>query len=109
MALKRGDEMLLHARFDAEAVLRDIEVNRATDMCGVPTMWIALANHPRIDEADLSSLHTAASGGAALPVEVAARFDRITGKRISAGWGMRSEEHTSELQSRQYLVCRLLL
>src|SRR3712207_8571120 len=26
----------------------------------------------------------------------------------SAWWG-RSEEHTSELQSRQYLVCRLLL
>src|SRR3712207_7761095 len=27
------------------------------------------------------------------------------------GWGaaLRSEEHTSELQSRQYLVCRLLL
>src|SRR3712207_7475344 len=25
------------------------------------------------------------------------------------GIGMRSEEHTSELQSRQYLVCRLLL
>src|SRR5215203_175644 len=24
-------------------------------------------------------------------------------------FGMRSEEHTSELQSRQYLVCRLLL
>src|SRR3712207_8762734 len=27
----------------------------------------------------------------------------------SAGLGGRSEEHTSELQSRQYLVCRLLL
>src|SRR5258707_9667838 len=25
------------------------------------------------------------------------------------GWSRRSEEHTSELQSRQYLVCRLLL
>src|SRR3712207_6946683 len=25
------------------------------------------------------------------------------------GYGARSEEHTSELQSRQYLVCRLLL
>src|SRR3712207_8701638 len=25
------------------------------------------------------------------------------------GWPSRSEEHTSELQSRQYLVCRLLL
>src|SRR3712207_7159903 len=30
--------------------------------------------------------------------------------RRSASWPMlRSEEHTSELQSRQYLVCRLLL
>src|SRR3712207_8760040 len=26
-----------------------------------------------------------------------------------SGEGVRSEEHTSELQSRQYLVCRLLL
>src|SRR3712207_7092078 len=27
----------------------------------------------------------------------------------TVGWQPRSEEHTSELQSRQYLVCRLLL
>src|SRR3712207_7956522 len=29
--------------------------------------------------------------------------------RQPIGWRLRSEEHTSELQSRQYLVCRLLL
>src|SRR3712207_7026622 len=29
--------------------------------------------------------------------------------RSALGWRRRSEEHTSELQSRQYLVCRLLL
>src|SRR5438445_8181551 len=29
--------------------------------------------------------------------------------RRSPPWAPRSEEHTSELQSRQYLVCRLLL
>src|SRR3712207_8015432 len=28
---------------------------------------------------------------------------------VVRGVGVRSEEHTSELQSRQYLVCRLLL
>src|SRR5438445_13750726 len=28
---------------------------------------------------------------------------------VHIAFGMRSEEHTSELQSRQYLVCRLLL
>src|SRR5258707_1980795 len=31
------------------------------------------------------------------------------GDPVDAGVSFRSEEHTSELQSRQYLVCRLLL
>src|SRR3712207_8822571 len=31
------------------------------------------------------------------------------GRREGGGGAARSEEHTSELQSRQYLVCRLLL
>src|SRR3712207_8359798 len=39
----------------------------------------------------------------------AVRFDRVT-KRFPGVLALeRSEEHTSELQSRQYLVCRLLL
>src|SRR3712207_590436 len=33
----------------------------------------------------------------------------VMGKPKAASTGKRSEEHTSELQSRQYLVCRLLL
>src|SRR3712207_8206638 len=33
---------------------------------------------------------------------------RFLGRNLVAR-GLRSEEHTSELQSRQYLVCRLLL
>src|SRR3712207_314837 len=34
---------------------------------------------------------------------------RFAHPRPAPGGGLRSEEHTSELQSRQYLVCRLLL
>src|SRR3712207_8720561 len=30
-------------------------------------------------------------------------------RRVDVAHGVRSEEHTAELQSRQYLVCRLLL
>src|SRR5690606_39777824 len=33
----------------------------------------------------------------------------VTGARNMTGIGVRSEEHTSELQSRENLVCRLLL
>src|SRR5258707_6405595 len=39
-----------------------------------------------------------------------AAFRSATAKSPSPRWpSCRSEEHTSELQSRQYLVCRLLL
>src|SRR3712207_6888201 len=41
------------------------------------------------------------------------RIHTVEGERLAVAAGMgerlRSEEHTSELQSRQYLVCRLLL
>src|SRR5947209_10124695 len=38
-----------------------------------------------------------------------ASVQRLGGKRLVEPARDRSEEHTSELQSRQYLVCRLLL
>src|SRR5947209_20552664 len=39
----------------------------------------------------------------------ASRLSRESPRPTSPGGIERSEEHTSELQSRQYLVCRLLL
>src|SRR3712207_8890690 len=41
------------------------------------------------------------------PIQVLSRRNRAIGSGSKGG--LRSEEHTSELQSRQYLVCRLLL
>src|SRR5437764_2753196 len=42
-SIRRGHLISLHQRFDVEAVMRDIEVRRATAFPGVPTMWIAIA------------------------------------------------------------------
>ena len=86
--LGEGNELLLRVRFDVATTLNDIEVKKATVFPGVPTMWIALANTPDIDKRDFSSLRYAASGGAALPVEVAERFEKLTGQRLGGGWGM---------------------
>lgn len=86
--IKMGDLISLHQRFDVEAVMRDIEVKRATAFPGVPTMWIAIANLPDLDKRDLSSLAAAGSGGAPLPVEVARIFERKTGLTLKSGWGM---------------------
>ena len=86
--LKRGATILLRPRFDVDATLRDIEIGRATHFPGVPTMWIALAASPGIEARDFSSLVYCGSGGAPLPVEVADRFERLTGHRLVGGWGM---------------------
>ena len=86
--LKNGDLISLHQRFDLEAVMRDIEVKRATAFPGVPTMWIAIASLPDLDKRDLSSLAYAGSGGAPLPVEVAKVFERKTKLALKSGWGM---------------------
>src|SRR3712207_8110387 len=40
---------------------------------------------------------------------LASLVERLDQQRTLLGELLRSEEHTSELQSRQYLVCRLLL
>jgi len=87
-SLARGDLISLHQRFDVEAVMRDIEVKRATVFPGVPTMWIAIAGLPDLASRDLSSLVSCGSGGAPLPVEVARVFERKTHLKLKSGWGM---------------------
>ncbi|MBR0719593.1 dicarboxylate--CoA ligase PimA [Bradyrhizobium liaoningense] len=87
-SIRRGNLISIHQRFDVEAVMRDIEVKRATYFPGVPTMWIAIAALPDLDKRDFSSLNTIGSGGAPLPVEVANFFERKIGKKLKSGWGM---------------------
>jgi long-chain acyl-CoA synthetase len=87
-SIRRGNLISLHQRFDVEAVMRDIEVKRATAFPGVPTMWIAIAALPDLDRRDLSSLVSVGSGGAPLPVEVARILERRVGMKLKSGWGM---------------------
>jgi long-chain acyl-CoA synthetase len=86
--LADGNEVILHPRFEAGAVLRDIARHRVTLMTGVPTMWIALLNHPDAARTDFSSLRACVSGGAPLPFEVGQKVERLFGQRLRIGWGM---------------------
>src|SRR5260370_10343160 len=86
--LERGDLISLHQRFDVEAVMRDIEVKRATDFPGVPTMWIAIASLPDLDRRDLSSLVSCVSGGSPLPVASPRIFVTKSPLKPKNGWGL---------------------
>ena len=88
LCLRIGAEIIMHARFELEPVLKDIERKRVRMFFGVPTMYLGMLNYPGIQNVDLSSLKYCSSGGAPLPVEVLQQFKEKTGCDISEGWGM---------------------
>src|SRR3712207_7778811 len=66
--------------------------------------YTTLFRSHRIALVGLRAVHR---GGAVLAHQAAVAVDAHRERQVLAA--VRSEEHTSELQSRQYLVCRLLL
>jgi long-chain acyl-CoA synthetase len=88
LGVRLGAELVLHTRFDAEAAIKDISEKKITTFPGVPTMFVAVLNHPSAATADLRSLRWCNSGGAPLPLEVQQGFERLTGCRLAEGWGM---------------------
>jgi fatty-acyl-CoA synthase len=59
--------------FDPAATLRAVQDERCTGVYGVPTMFIAMQNHPDFATYDLSSLRTGIMAGSICPVEVMKR------------------------------------
>ena len=59
--------------FDPIAVLETVAAERCTSLYGVPTMFIAVLDHPRFAEFDTSSLRTGIMAGSPCPVEVMKR------------------------------------
>lgn len=86
--VRLGALLVLHARFDLDAVIHDLVAKKISIFAGVPTMYTAFINHPKVKEGALRSLQFCGSGGAPLPVEVANRFFELTGCKLNEGWGM---------------------
>jgi long-chain acyl-CoA synthetase len=83
-----GACLTLLPRFDPGKALEVIQRDRVTVFQGVPTMYVALLNHPRRDQFDTHSLRVCVSGGAALPVEVLRGFEDAFGCSILEGYGL---------------------
>jgi len=69
-------------------VLKAIQRYRATVLPAVPTILVALINHPHLDRYDLTSLMGCFCGGAPLSTSVTHEFEEKTGAIIFEGWGL---------------------
>jgi fatty-acyl-CoA synthase len=73
--------------FDPALVLTAAQDHRADLLCGVPTMLIALLNHPELDRFDLSRLSGVLSGGSPIPPELVRRVEERLGASCTAVYG----------------------
>jgi long-chain acyl-CoA synthetase len=65
-----------------------ISSTRPTFMPGVPTMFVAMLNHPKLKSFDLSSLKFCLSGGAPLLLDTKQRFEALTGCKVVEAYGL---------------------
>jgi len=88
-AAVHGSALLIpHEYFVPEATLETMEAERATSIYGVPTMFIAMLDHPSCRDRTLSTLRTGIMSGSPCPLEVMQRVVQEMGaKDITIAYG----------------------
>ena len=71
-----------------DLVMHVVQKRRVTVFPGVPTLYNAINNHPRVKDFDLGSVKFCISGAAPLPKDVQDRFEKLTGGKLVEGYGL---------------------
>jgi fatty-acyl-CoA synthase len=87
VTLMKGAHLVLHKQFDAGAFLTDVVRFRVTTHFAVPAMLLFVSQHPRFEEADLSSIRQIMVGGAPMP-ESLLRLYVERGINVLQGYGL---------------------
>jgi len=86
--MSQGAQIIVLPRFEINGFIKMLRKHRPTMLPGVPTLFVALSNDPRLAKLDLSALWGCISGSAPLPVEVRDRFEALSGCRMMEGYGL---------------------
>jgi fatty-acyl-CoA synthase len=78
---------VLVTQFDPGLHLELLESECATHTVGVPTMWVAVMDHPDFTRCDLSALRCLSTGGAAVPAEMIRHVEATLGVRTTIVFG----------------------
>ena len=87
-AIKMGWGSILVPKPQPEPLFETFKKFKPSFVPMVPTMYIGLVNHPKIDTLDLSFVTGCFSGSAPLPLEIINKFESKTGTVICEGFGM---------------------
>lgn len=88
LAVMTGCPLILLPRFQVAEALQAIHKYRPTIFSGIPAMFMMISEFPTVGRYDLRSLRVCLSGASPLHTEVRDRFERLTGVKISEGYGL---------------------
>lgn len=88
MGLAFGSLGIIFPRFDPAEILDAIQKYRPNYFFGVTPLFVALLNHPKIKEVDMSCLVYVNNGATSIPVEVVKKWDEVVGVPIVEGYGL---------------------
>ncbi|GAB4545306.1 MAG: hypothetical protein OHK0023_03370 [Anaerolineae bacterium] len=88
VSIALGAQMVILPTFITADVLRHIKRYKPTLFPGVPTMYTAINNFPKVRSYGIKSIKACISGAAPLPVEVAEAFEKLTKGRLVEGYGL---------------------
>lgn len=88
LAIDMGAQIVLIPQFKIDELLATIARAKPTFFPAVPTIFAAINKAAETVDVDLRSIRLCISGGAPLPAEVGARFEALTGCRLSEGYGL---------------------
>jgi long-chain acyl-CoA synthetase len=87
-AIELAATIIMLPRFNVDEALEAINLYQPTRFPGVPTMYMAIMNHPQVNNYNISSIRVCSSGSAPMPIEAQRRFEELTGAKISEGYGL---------------------
>ncbi len=86
-AHSRGTLILL-PRFNIDEMLEAVERHKPTHFPGVPALFAALLQHPKVQAGAMRDIKFFGSGSAPLPLEILFRFAAVTNGTFGEGYGL---------------------
>ncbi len=83
-----GATLILKLRPETTELLKTIQKYHPTVFPGVPSLYMAIMDHPKVRKYGISSIKACISGSAPLPIEVQEAFEKLTRGRLVEGYGL---------------------
>jgi long-chain acyl-CoA synthetase len=100
LPVHKGYRLVLIPMFDWSYILDMLEMvkkYRPISFPAVPALWAAMVSHPKAAEFGLKDIEVAVTGGAPLALWIQEKFEALTGRSLTAAYGLTEASSTTHL------------